>query len=65
MLMKKTMIAVFAASVFLTGLAGCVSSPESQAGRPPNYVITSQNTMPAIRNDKFGGTAMPMRGLPH
>ena len=61
----RTMIAVFAAGAVLAGLTGCLSSPGAQAGRPPNYVVASQNTMPAIRNDKFGGTAMPMRGLPH
>ncbi len=56
----KTMIAALVASAFL---AGCVSNsgPES---RPPNYVLSQATQSPGIRNDTFGGAAMPMRGLP-
>ena len=56
----KMIIVALAASAFLTG---CVSSsgPES---RPPNYVMSQATQSPGIRNDTFGGAAMPMRGLP-
>lgn len=56
----KTIIAALAASTFLTG---CVSSSGSEY-RPPNYVASQATQSPAIRNDTFGGAAMPMRGLP-
>ena len=48
------------ASVLLTG---CVSGSGSES-RPPNYVTSQASQSPAIRNDAFGGAAMPMRGLP-
>jgi hypothetical protein len=57
----RTIIPAFIAIALLTG---CVSSP-STASRPPNYVASQANQFPAIRNDSFGGAAMPMRGLPH
>jgi hypothetical protein len=44
-------------------LAGCVSSPSADS-RPPNYVSSQASQSPEIRNDTFGGAAMPMRGLP-
>ena len=56
----RTIIAALAAITFLTG---CVSGSGSQA-RPPNYVSSQAHQAPAIRNDAFGGAAMPMRGLP-
>jgi hypothetical protein len=57
------MKAIVAALVASTVLTGCVygSGPES---RPPNYVASQAHQLPAIRNDAFGGAAMPMRGLP-
>jgi hypothetical protein len=54
------MIVVLAASAVLTA---CVSDSGSQA-QPPNYVTSQGHQAPAIRNDTFGGAAMPMRGLP-
>jgi uncharacterized protein YceK len=56
----KMIIVALAASAVLTG---CVSSSGSQA-QPPNYVSSQIYQAPAIRNDTFGGAAMPMRGLP-
>jgi hypothetical protein len=56
----RTIIAALAATTFLTG---CVSGSGSQA-QPPNYVSSQAHQAPAIRNDGFGGAAMPMRGLP-
>jgi hypothetical protein len=56
----RTIIAALAATTFLTS---CVSGPGSQA-QPPNYVSSQAHQAPAIRNDTFGGAAMPMRGLP-
>jgi hypothetical protein len=53
-------IVVLAASAVLTG---CVSGLGSET-RPPNYVSSQTHQTPAIRNDTFGGAAMPMRGLP-
>jgi hypothetical protein len=53
-------IVVLAASAVLTA---CVSGSGSQA-QPPNYVSSQTHQAPAIRNDTFGGAAMPMRGLP-
>jgi hypothetical protein len=53
-------IAALAASAFLTG---CVSNSSSES-RPPNYVTSQASQSPGIRNDTFGGAAMPMRGLP-
>lgn len=44
-------------------LAGCISGSGSLT-QPPNYVAAQANQSPAIRNDNFGGAAMPMRGLP-
>jgi uncharacterized protein YceK len=57
----RMIIVVLAASAVLTG---CVSGSEYEA-RPPNYVTSQARQTPAIRNDTFGGAAMPMRGLPH
>lgn len=56
----RTIIAALAASSLLTG---CVSNagPSSQ---PPNYVSSQATQGPGIRNDTFGGAAMPMKGLP-
>jgi len=56
----RTLIAAFAASALMTG---CVSSSGSDA-QPPNYVSSQASQAPGIRNDTFGGAAMPMRGLP-
>jgi hypothetical protein len=56
----RTIIAALAASTFLTG---CVSG-SANTSRPPNYVLSQATQSPAIRNDTFGGAAMPMRGLP-
>ena len=56
----KTIIATLAASILLTGCASN-SGPEAQL---PNYVTSQANQSPGIRNDTFGGAAMPMRGLP-
>lgn len=44
-------------------LAGCVSSSGS-VSQPPNYVSSQATQSPGIRNDTFGGAAMPMRGQP-
>jgi hypothetical protein len=44
-------------------LSGCVADSRSQS-QPPNYVTSQAHQAPAIRNDAFGGAAMPMRGLP-
>ncbi|MPR12423.1 hypothetical protein [Microvirga tunisiensis] len=57
----RMIIIALAAGVVLTG---CVSGSGSQT-RPPNYASTQAHQEPAIRNDTFGGAAMPMRGLPH
>jgi hypothetical protein len=56
----RMIIVVLAASAVLTG---CVSGSGSET-RPPNYVSSQGHQAPAIRNDTFGGAAMPMRGLP-
>jgi hypothetical protein len=56
----RTIVVALAASAFLTG---CISGSESDA-RPPNYVTSQAHQSPGIRNDTFGGAAMPMRGLP-
>jgi uncharacterized protein YceK len=56
----RMIIVVLAASAVLTG---CVSGLGSET-RPPNYVSSQTHQTPAIRNDTFGGAAMPMRGLP-
>lgn len=56
----KMIIVVLAASAVLTG---CISGSGFEA-RPPNYVTSQATQSPAIRNDTFGGAAMPMRGLP-
>lgn len=56
----RTIIVALAASAFLTG---CVSGSRSE-GQPPNYVTSQATQSPAIRNDAFGGAAMPMRSLP-
>jgi uncharacterized protein YceK len=56
--MKMIIIALAASAV----LAGCVSGSGTRA-QPPNYVSSQAYQTPAIRNDTFGGAAMPMRGL--
>jgi len=56
----RMIIVVLAASAVLSA---CVSDTGTQA-RPPNYVTSQAHQAPAIRNDTFGGAAMPMRGLP-
>jgi hypothetical protein len=57
----RIIIAALVAGALLTG---CVSSSGSNS-RPPNYVSSQATQAPGIRNDAFGGAAMPMRGLPH
>jgi hypothetical protein len=57
----RQIIVVIAASVLLTS---CLAGSESRA-RPPNYVASQVYQSPAWRNDTFGGTALPQRGLPH
>lgn len=54
-------IVALVASALLTG---CVSSSGSDS-RPPNYVSSQATQLPGIRNDSFGGAAMPQRGRPH
>jgi hypothetical protein len=54
---------IIAALVSSALLAGCVSNSGSDS-RPPNYVSSQATQSPGIRNDTFGGAAMPMRGLP-
>ncbi len=56
----RTIVLSLAACAFLTG---CVSGSGSE-GRPPNYVASQATQSPGIRNDSFGGAAMPMRGQP-
>jgi hypothetical protein len=56
----RIIVSALVASVFLTA---CVSGSGSES-HPPNYVATQTAQAPAIRNDTFGGAAMPMRGLP-
>ena len=56
----RIIASVLMASIFLTG---CVMGSGSES-RPPNYVTSQASQAPAIRNDAFGGAAMPMRGLP-
>ncbi len=56
----RIIIAALVSSVFL---AGCVSNSGLDS-RPPNYVSSQAAQSPGIRNDAFGGAAMPMRGLP-
>jgi hypothetical protein len=56
----RMIIAVIAAGALLTG---CVSSSGSNS-RPPNYVSSQATQSLGVRNDAFGGAAMPMRGLP-
>jgi hypothetical protein len=56
----RMIIVVLAASAVLSA---CVSDTGTQA-RPPNYVTSQGHQAPAIRNDTFGGAAMPMRGSP-
>ena len=55
----RTIIAALAASALRQGRLK--SGPDS---RPPNYVTSHAAQAPALRNDTFGGAAMPMRGLP-
>ncbi|MBZ6074982.1 hypothetical protein [Microvirga puerhi] len=55
----RIVIFILAVSLFL---AGCMSNPEAEY-RPPNYVASQATQAPAMRNDGFGGAAMPMRGL--
>ena len=57
----RTLIVALAASAFL---AGCVSGSSSSGAQPPHYVASQATQAPAIRNDGFGGAAMPMRGQP-
>lgn len=58
----RTMITVLAASLVLTG---CVSSSgPGSVSQPPNYVLSQATQSPGIRNDTYGGAAMPMRGQP-
>jgi hypothetical protein len=56
----RNIVSALVASVLLTG---CVSGSGSDF-HPPNYVTSQASQAPAIRNDTFGGAAMPMRGLP-
>ena len=56
----RIIVSAFVASILLTG---CVSGSGADS-RPPNYVTSQTSQGPAIRNDTFGGAAMPMRGLP-
>jgi hypothetical protein len=56
----RTILVALVASASLTG---CVSGSGAEA-RPPNYVTSQAHQSPGIRNDAFGGAAMPMRGLP-
>jgi len=56
----RIVVSALVASVLL---AGCVSGSGS-GSQPPNYVAVQTAQAPAIRNDTFGGAAMPMRGLP-
>lgn len=56
----KMILAALAAGVCLSG---CAADPRPQS-QPPNYVTSQAHQAPAIRNDAFGGAAMPMRGLP-
>jgi hypothetical protein len=56
--MKMIIIALAASAV----LTACVSGSGTRA-QPPNYVSSQAYQAPAIRNDTFGGAAMPMRGL--
>ncbi len=53
---------IIAALVVSALLAGCMSGSGSES-RPPNYVASQATQSPGIRNDTFGGSAMPMRGL--
>ena len=57
--MRATIVALLASAL----LTGCMSNSDSGA-RPPNYVTSQATQSPGIRNDTFGGAAMPMRGLP-
>jgi hypothetical protein len=56
----RNIVSALVASVLLTG---CVSGSGSES-HSPNYVTSQASQAPAIRNDTFGGAAMPMRGLP-
>jgi len=56
----KMIVVTLAASVLLIG---CASTPAPTAGQA-NYIASQRHAAPAIRNDAFGGGAMPMRGLP-
>jgi hypothetical protein len=57
----RNIVSALVASVLL---AGCVSGSGSES-RQPNYVTSQTSQAPAIRNDTFGGAAMPMRGMPY
>ena len=57
------MKAILAALMVSALLAGCVASSGSDS-RPPNYVLSQAAQGPGIRNDSYGGAAMPMRGMP-
>ena len=56
----KRIVFIFTAAALLTG---CMSGSESES-HMPNYVTSQAHQGPAIRNDTYGGAAMPMRGLP-
>ena len=56
----QTIITTLVASIVLTG---CISSSGS-VSQPPNYISSQATQSPGIRNDTFGGAAMPMRGQP-
>jgi len=54
----KVIVVTLAASVLLMG---CASSPPPSTGQS-NYLASQRHAAPGIRNDAFGGGAMPMRG---
>ena len=54
----KMIVVTLAASVLLMG---CASTPPPSTGQA-NYLASQRHQAPAIRNDAFGGGAMPMRG---
>jgi hypothetical protein len=56
----RTIVIMLATSIVLMV---CVSGTGSET-RPPSYITSQAHQSPAIRNDTFGGAAMPMRGLP-
>jgi uncharacterized lipoprotein YajG len=56
----RNIVSALVASALLTG---CVLGSASES-HPPNYVTSQASQAPAIRNDTFGGAAMPQRDLP-